>query len=148
MTQTENPTALPTLAPYTSCIASTPVTARLVPAATDDALDLLLDDGEAQARATAAPLPKRLSESSPSASEAEEQFDVKPTSPITPRTEEQAPVKAGMGEKASGPPTCNALVGGRQEGESSRVGKLRWQLWHKGKVSTGLGKGAPWGALC
>ncbi|CAN0417092.1 unnamed protein product [Pylaiella littoralis] len=112
---------------------STPVTARLVPAATDDALDLLLDDGEAQARATAAPLPKRLSESSPSASEAEEQFDVKPTSPITPRTEEQAPVKAGIGEKASGPPTCNALVGGQQEGESSRVGKLRWQLWHKGK---------------
>lgn len=121
------------------------MTARLVPAATDDALGLLLDDGEADARATSAPLPERRPKLSPSASEAEGQSDVKPTLLKSPRAGAEMPVRAGVGEAESEPLMCNAWNGDRQEeGESGLVGKLTWRLWHKGEVSTAVG----WGKGC
>lgn len=95
---------------------STPVTARLLPAATEDALGLLLDDGKADARASAvAAIPDRRPDISlPLGPEFPERCGVKPASPPGPLA------GAGSGEESV---------------------ELRWRLWHKGEVKSFWGCG-------
>lgn len=109
-----------------------------MPAATKDALGLLLDEGKANARATtAATLPKlpQLMVSPPGSSEVA--TGVKPTSPSGPgAVEARGPARAGLRGAGPEPPVSEACAeGGVQEGEPD----LRWRLWHKGEeVRPGL----------
>lgn len=123
---------------------STPVTARLVPAATEDALGLLIDDGKAGARATAAPPPRlglglglgqqlRVSMSPPGS----EVAGAKATSPSGPgAVEAREPARVGVRKAGPEPPALDACAAGNgREGESG----LRWRLWHKGEVRSVYG---------
>ncbi|CAM9199075.1 unnamed protein product [Scytosiphon promiscuus] len=108
---------------------STPVTARLVPDATDHALDLLLDDNGADARATSTPL-RELSPSHSSSWESvasmlpDEHPDAMPAPWKRPDTPPAADPDAGA---------SSVSVGGRQTEKLGGVKKLRWRLWHKGE---------------
>ncbi|CAM9781082.1 unnamed protein product [Ectocarpus sp. 8 AP-2014] len=98
---------------------STPVTARLVPDATEDALSLLLDDGEADKRAAATPLPGL-------------------PNPCHSSSRSTGAEAAGEAKTVSGPDFSRVHdpgVGDRREGEASPrvVDKLRWRVWHKGE---------------
>lgn len=129
---------------------STPITARLVPPATEDALRLLLDDGEARARIAAsssstphlpvAP-PPRCAPSPPSPSQTTPQHEHEVV--------EQPPEWEGgdMGHAAGKPKRegfgkkrmCWGEAGNgeleRGDGREGCVGEqLRWRLWHKGEV--------------
>ena len=118
---------------------STPVTTRLVPAATEDALGLLLDDGKADARATAAPIPGRQVGVliSPSRSEAAGAKPVSPSGSGPGAVEAGEPAKAGGREGGTEAPVFDACSGDGQEGDPG----LRWRLWHKGEVrSNGAGQ--------
>ncbi|CAM9349813.1 unnamed protein product [Ectocarpus sp. 12 AP-2014] len=98
---------------------STPVTARLVPDATEDALSLLLDDGEAGKRAAATPLPGLPN----------------PCHSSLRSTGEEAAGEAKTVPGPDFPRVHDAGVGDRREGEASPrvVDKLRWRVWHKGE---------------
>ncbi|CAN0426497.1 unnamed protein product [Ectocarpus sp. 8 AP-2014] len=98
---------------------STPVTARLVPDATEDALSLLLDDGEADKRAAATPLPGL-------------------PNPCHSSSRSTGAEAAGEAKTVSGPESSRVHdpgVGDRREGEASPrvVDKLSWRVWHKGE---------------
>ncbi|CAB1117252.1 unnamed protein product [Ectocarpus sp. CCAP 1310/34] len=98
---------------------STSVTARLVPDATEDALSLLLDNGEADKRAAATPLPGLPN----------------PCHSSSPSTGAEA---AGEAKTVPGPDFSRVHdpgVGDWREREASPrvVDKLRWHVWHKGE---------------
>ncbi|CAM9856365.1 unnamed protein product, partial [Laminaria digitata] len=97
---------------------STPITARLVPAATEDALRLLLDDGEADARTAAA---KPVTE-------------VPTAAAATAAAAAAAAAVAGLAAVAvAGSPVHRVCAVGRREGATGVDEGLRWRLWHKGE---------------
>lgn len=135
-------------------VASTPVTARLAPAATEDALRLLLDDGEADARAAASaaascdglkpPPPssrgKRKLPTTPGLGKSEATSLAPPSSKLAAATAATAAAVAAATEveavaaAAAGSPLHGACAVGQQEGGPGVDEGPRWRLWHKGEV--------------
>lgn len=129
-------------------IASTPITARLVPAATDDALHLLLDDGEADARAAASvayldgsqppPLPSQRRPRFSSLSELKKSGAIS-LAPTPKRTDATMAAVAATAAAATESPVHRTHAVERRERESGVDEGLKWRLWHKGEVKNGWG---------
>lgn len=102
---------------------STPVTARLVPAATEDALALLLDNGVAAARASASLLAVNRHDASRRRMIPEDRGSRSKASIEEPTTDSDA---------------CQTCTGDvdtcERETESRAEGIPRWHLWYRGKV--------------
>lgn len=118
--------------------ASTPVTALLVPAATKDALRLLLDDGVADTRAADATEESRAYDALrqpklPSAS-AVEKLRAQSTTPGEVAVGTGPTGTVGVGEH-------HDRIGGERGTEPDLDGNLRWRLWHKGEVRIESAKG-------
>lgn len=160
------PASLPRFSSRPLGIASTPITARLVPAATDDALRLLLDDGEADARAAASvayldgsqppPLPSRRRPRFSSLSELKNSGATSLAPSPKPTGATAAAVAAAAAAEATEvaatavvtaeSPVHRAYTVERRERESGVDEGLRWRLWHKGEVKHRLARAGGWRA--
>lgn len=127
---------------------STPITARLVPPATEDALRLLLDDGETDARIASSlgSFPQPPIAPPPSAPSLPP-----PSRPTSPHQQESAGQVQGWEAGKVGKAAAVSGIGGQEGGGMFKGGRehclrdggndrqqcvggqLRWRLWHRGK---------------